>query len=79
MLETKNPGQIKTTAAQRLFTSFSYQQSLTSITNSDYFADSKIRHNGMSFTIGVKCDLTKESLSKTAPAKNQRIKQCKAR
>ena len=33
----------------------------------------------MSFTIGVKCDLTKESLSKTAPAKNERIKQCKAR
>ena len=54
----------------RLFTSFSYQQSLTSITNSDYFEDSEIRHNGMSLTIGVKCALTKESLSKTTPAKN---------
>lgn len=53
-----------------LFTSFSYQQSLTSITNSDYFEDSDIRHSGMSLTIGVKCALTKESRSKTTPAKN---------
>lgn len=43
-----------------LFTSLSYQYSLTTITNSDYFANSKIRHNGMNLTIGLKCALTKE-------------------
>jgi hypothetical protein len=43
-----------------LFTSFSYQYSFTTITNSDYFANSKIRHNGMNLTIGLKCALTKE-------------------
>jgi hypothetical protein len=43
-----------------LFTSFSYQHSFTTITNSDYFANSKIRHNGMALTIGLKCALTKE-------------------
>ncbi len=43
-----------------LFTSFSYQYSLTTITNSNYFANNKIRHNGMNLTIGLKCTLTKE-------------------
>jgi hypothetical protein len=43
-----------------LFTSFSYQHSFTTITNSEYFANSKIRHNGMALTIGLKCALTKE-------------------
>ena len=43
-----------------LFTSFSYQHSFTTITNSDYFANSTIRHNGMALTIGLKCALTKE-------------------
>lgn len=43
-----------------LFTSFSYQHSFTTITNSDYFANSKMRHNGMNLTIGLKCALTKE-------------------
>lgn len=43
-----------------LFTSFSYQHSFTTITNSDYFANSEIRHNGMALTIGLKCALTKE-------------------
>jgi hypothetical protein len=43
-----------------LFTSFAYQYSFTTITNSEYFAISKIRHNGMTLTIGLKCALTKE-------------------
>jgi len=43
-----------------LFTSFSYQHSFTTITNSEYFVNSKIRHNGMALTIGLKCALTKE-------------------
>lgn len=43
-----------------LFTSFSYQHSVTSITNSDYFANSKIRHYGMTLNIGLKCALTQE-------------------
>ena len=43
-----------------LFTSFSYQYSFTTITNSEYCANSKIQHNGMNLTIGLKCALTKE-------------------
>jgi len=43
-----------------LFTSFSYQHSFTTITNSVYFANSKVTHNGMALTIGLKCALTKE-------------------
>ncbi len=43
-----------------LFTSFAYQYSFTTITNSNYFANSKIRYNGMALTIGLKCALTKE-------------------
>jgi len=43
-----------------LFTSFAYQYSFTTFTNSEYFSNSKIRHNGMTLTIGLKCALTKE-------------------
>jgi hypothetical protein len=43
-----------------LFTSFSYQHSFTSITNSDYFANSKIKHYGMTLNLGLKYALTKE-------------------
>ena len=43
-----------------LFTSLSYQQSFTTITNPDYFANSKIRHHGMALTIGLNCALKKE-------------------
>ena len=43
-----------------VFTSFSYQHSFTSIANSEYFAESKILHNGMNFSIGLKYALTKE-------------------
>ena len=43
-----------------LFTSFSYQNSFTTITNSDYFSDSKIQHYGMTINLGMKCALTKE-------------------
>ncbi len=43
-----------------LFTSFSYQHSFTTITNSDYFVNSKIRHYGMTLNLGLKCALTKE-------------------
>ena len=42
-----------------LYSSFSYQNSFTTITNSDYFANSKIRHNGMTISIGLKYALTK--------------------
>jgi len=43
-----------------LTTSFIYQHSLTTITNSEYFANSKIRHNGMSLNIGLKWALKNE-------------------
>lgn len=43
-----------------LTTSFIYQRSFTSITNPEYFADAKIRHNGMSLNIGLKWALKKE-------------------
>jgi hypothetical protein len=43
-----------------LFTSFSYQQSFTTITNSNYFANRKITHYGMTFNLGLKYALTKE-------------------
>jgi len=45
-----------------LFTSLSYQQSFTTITNSDYFANSKIKHYGTVLTVGLKYSLTKENL-----------------
>lgn len=43
-----------------LFTSFSYQYSFTTISNSDYLANSKLQHNGMNLTIGMICALTKQ-------------------
>jgi hypothetical protein len=43
-----------------IYTSFSYQNSFTTITNSDYFSFSKIHHNGMNLTIGLKCALAKK-------------------
>jgi len=42
-----------------LYLSFSYQRSFTTITSSDYFANLKIRHNGMAINIGLKYALTK--------------------
>jgi hypothetical protein len=43
-----------------LFTTFSYQHSFTTITNADYIANFKIRHNGMALTIGLRYALTKK-------------------
>jgi hypothetical protein len=37
--------------------SFLYLKSLTSITNKEYFADTKIRHNGMSMYLGLQWTL----------------------
>jgi hypothetical protein len=37
-----------------LFTSFSYQQSFTSITTENYFSNSDIRHYGMILSLGLK-------------------------
>lgn len=42
-----------------LFTAFSYQVSFTTISNSEYFTNSKIRNNGMALTIGLKYALSK--------------------
>jgi len=42
------------------FLSLSYQHSLTTFTNSDYFADSKARHYGMTVNLGIKYALTKK-------------------
>jgi len=42
-----------------LFTSFVYQNSFTTITNSEYFVNSKLKHTGMTLTLGLKCSLTK--------------------
>lgn len=42
-----------------LYSSIGYQQSFTTITNSEYFANSKIRHNGIIITVGIKYALTK--------------------
>jgi hypothetical protein len=43
-----------------LFTSLSYQQSFTTITNSKYFANREIMHYGMTLNLGLKFALTKE-------------------
>ena len=43
-----------------LFASFSYQQSFMTISNSDYFSASKIKHYGMTMSIGLKYALKKE-------------------
>ena len=40
-----------------LFSTFSYQRSLTTITNSEYFTNTTIRHSGTTLYIGVKCSL----------------------
>lgn len=40
-----------------IFSSIGYQQSFTTITNSDYFSDSKIKHNGITLSIGIKYSL----------------------
>lgn len=36
------------------------QRGFTTITNSNYFANSKIRHNGMTLNLGLKYTLTKD-------------------
>jgi len=43
-----------------IITSFMYQHSLTTITNSQYFANSKIRHNEISLNIGLQWELKNE-------------------
>jgi hypothetical protein len=43
-----------------LYSSFSYQHSLTSISTSEHFATSAIRHYGMTLSLGLKYALTKE-------------------
>lgn len=43
-----------------LFTSFAYQHSFTSIANENYFADGKVNHHGMTWSIGLKYALKKE-------------------
>lgn len=43
-----------------LFTSLSYQQSFTSITNSKYIPNDEIKHFGMTVNLGLKCALKKE-------------------
>ena len=43
-----------------IFTSFAYQSGFTTITNPDYFSDSKVRHYGMTLSIGLKYALKKE-------------------
>lgn len=42
-----------------LCVSAAYQHSFTTITNSNYFADSKIRHKGLTFSFGLRYQLTK--------------------
>ena len=41
-----------------LFSSLTYQQSFTSITNDNYFSDWSIKHNGMTLSVGLKYALT---------------------
>lgn len=49
----------KTTGKFWLFSSLTYQYSFTTITNSDYFADSTVRHNGLTISFGLKYKLSK--------------------
>lgn len=44
----------KTTEKFWLFSALAYQSSFTTLTNSNYFADSKIKHNGLTLCLGVK-------------------------
>lgn len=43
-----------------LFTSFSYQQSFNTITNSEYFSNNTMRHVGMTLTLGLKYTIEKK-------------------
>jgi Outer membrane protein beta-barrel domain len=52
-------GGYKCTGRFWLYTSFSYQRSFTTITNSEYFANSQIRHTGMTLSLGLKYALKK--------------------
>lgn len=45
-----------------LFATFAYQKSFTTVTNSNYFGSSQIKHNGMSLAIGIKYALSKKEL-----------------
>ena len=49
----------KATGKFWLFGSLTYQYSFTSITNADYFEDSKIRHTGLTLSFGIKYKLQK--------------------
>ena len=42
-----------------VYASFAYQHSFTSIDNSTYFVNSKVKHYGMAFSVGVKYALAK--------------------
>ena len=42
------------------FLSFSYQHSLTTFTNADYFANAKAKHYGMTVNLGLKYALTRK-------------------
>jgi len=42
-----------------IFSALAYQQSFTTITNEDYFSDSKIKHYGLSGFVGLKYSLKK--------------------
>ena len=43
-----------------LFTSVTYQQSITTISNADHFSDVGMRHRGLTLSLGLKYRLTKE-------------------
>ena len=43
-----------------LFASFDYQGSFTTITNNDYFPKSKLKHHGMTLSLGLKYALRKQ-------------------
>ena len=43
-----------------LFTSVTYQQSITTISNSSYFSDTRMRHKGLTLSLGLKYRLKKE-------------------
>ena len=53
-------GQYKFGERFLIFTSFIYQYSFTTISNDNYFKNSKIRHYGMSLSAGLKYVLKKE-------------------
>lgn len=49
----------------RLYASFAYQRSFTTITNSEYFPGSKIKHYGMALALGLKYTLPKHNRKET--------------